>query len=254
MNMNVKPPARTAEEQALRVELAAAYRLTAMLGMDDLVYAHLSARVPGPDMHFLLNPYGMLYEEITASSLIKVDQNGDVVEGNPDYPHNPTGFVIHSAVHRSGDDRVCVFHAHPIHAMAVASLECGLLPMSVWAMQFHNRLSYHDYEGPPVRLDERDRILAKLGTNQAMLMKNHGVLTTGRTVGEAFIYMYYLEKSAEVQLMAQSAGTLTIPSEDVAEYSAKLRYSEEQLTAAHGELEWRALVRKLDRIDPSYRN
>ena len=144
MNVNVVGRAMpwSVEEQKLRVELAAAYRLTAKMNMDDLVYTHLSARVPGPDMHFLLNPYGMMFDEVTASSLVKVDQEGSIVGDPGPYPHNPTGFVIHSAVHRSNDDRVCVFHAHPIHAMAVSSLECGFLPMSVWAMQFYQRLSY----------------------------------------------------------------------------------------------------------------
>jgi ribulose-5-phosphate 4-epimerase/fuculose-1-phosphate aldolase len=245
----------SAEESKLRVELAAAYRLTARLGMDDLIYTHLSARVPGPELHFLLNPYGMLFSEVTASSLIKVDQNGEMVEPDDRWVHNPTGFVLHSAIHRSGDHRVCVFHGHPIHAMAVSSLECGLLPLTVWAQQFYKRVSYHPYEGPPVRLDERDRVLANMGDTQAMLMQNHGVLTTGRTVAEAFILMYYLEKSCEVQLKAQSSGQkLIIPSEEISEYSARLRYSEEQLTANPGALEWQALVRKLDSEDPSYRN
>jgi ribulose-5-phosphate 4-epimerase/fuculose-1-phosphate aldolase len=243
------------EERQLRVELAAAYRLVAKLGFDDLVHTHLSARVPGEDIHFLLNPYGMLFDEITASSLIKVDINGDVVESDGRFPHNPAGFVMHSAVHRSADDRACVFHAHSINAMAVSSLECGLLPMALWCMSYYDRLSYHDYEGPPVRLDERDRIIAKLGTTQAMLMKNHGILTCGRTCAEAFIYLYYLEKACEVQIKAQSTGQkLIIPTHEVCEYTAALRYSDVQHTGTPGDIEWKALMRKLDREDPSYRN
>lgn len=243
------------EETQLRIELAAAYRLTAKFGMDDLIYAHLSARVPGPDMHFLLNPYGMLFSEVTASSLIKVDQDGKMVDADDLWVHNPTGFVLHSAVHRSGDDRVCVFHAHPINAMAVSCLKGGLLPLTVWAQQFYKRVSYHPYEGPPVRLDERDRILKNLGDTQVMLLENHGVFVTGRTVAEAFVLMYYLEKSCEVQLKAQSAGQeLILPTAEVSEYSARLRYSDEQLTANPGALEWQALVRQLDREDPSYRD
>ncbi len=255
--MNVATPIAkkakwSAEEAKLRVELAAAYRLTAKLGMDDLIYTHLSARVPGPELHFLLNPYGMLFSEITASSLIKVDQNGEMVEPDDRWVHNPTGFVLHSAVHRSGDDRVCVFHAHPIHAMAVSCLEGGLLPLTVWAQQFYKRVSYHPYEGPPVRLDERDRLLANLGDTQVMLMENHGGFVTGRTVAETFILMSYLEKSCEVQLKAQSSGQkLIMPSEEVSESAARLRYSEEQLTANPGALEWQALPRKLDREDPA---
>lgn len=243
------------EEAKLRIELAAAYRLTAKFGMDDLIYTHLSVRVPGPNLHFLLNPYGMLFSEVTASSLIKVDQDGKIVDAPDRWVHNPTGFVLHSAVHRSGDDRVCVFHAHPINAMAVSSLKGGLLPLTVWAQQFYKRVSYHPYEGPPVRLDERDRLLANLGDTQVMLMENHGVFVTGRTVAEAFVLMYYLEKSCEVQLKAQASGQqLIMPSEEVSEYSARLRYSEEQLTADPGALEWQALVRKLDSEDPSYRD
>lgn len=248
-------PKWSAEEEKLRIELAAAYRLTAKFGMDDLIYCHLSARVPGPEMHFLLNPYGMLFSEVTASSLIKVDQDGRMVDAKDKWVHNPTGFVLHSAIHASGDDRVCVFHSHPIHAMAVASLECGLLPLTVWAQQFYKRISYHPYEGPPVRLDERDRLVANLGDNQAMLMHNHGVFVTGRTVAEAFVLMYYLEKSCEVQIKAQCTGEkLIFPSQEVSEYSARLRYSEEQLTADPGALEWQALMRKLDNEDPSYKN
>jgi len=250
-----KNPKWSPQETKLRIELAAAYRLTAKFGMDDLIYTHLSARVPGPELHFLLNPYGMLFSEITASSLIKVDQNGEMVEPDDRWVHNPTGFVLHSAIHRSGDDRVCVFHAHPINAMAVSCLECGLLPLTVWSQQFYKRISYHPYEGPPVRLDERDRVLANMGATQAMLMQNHGVLVTGRTVAEAFILMYYLEKSCEVQIKAQLSGQkLIVPSEEISEYSARLRYSEEQLTANPGALEWQALVRKLDSEDPSYRD
>jgi ribulose-5-phosphate 4-epimerase/fuculose-1-phosphate aldolase len=242
------------EEAELRVELAAAYRLTAKLGMDDLIYTHLSARVPGPDLHFLLNPYGMLFSEVTASSLIKVDQDGKIVDADDRWVRNPTGFVLHSAVHRSGDDRVCVFHTHPINAMAVSCLKGGLLPLTIWAQQFYKRVSYHAYEGPPIRLDERDRILANLGNTQVMLLENHGVFVTGRTVAEAFILMYYLEKSCEVQLKAQATGQeLIMPTEEVSEYSARLRYSEEQLTADPGALEWQALIRQLDSEDPSYR-
>lgn len=247
---------RSPEEIQLRIDLAAAYRLVARLGFDDLVYTHLSARVPGPDLHFLLNPYGLMFDEITASSLIKVDINGEVIDsGEGHWLHNPAGFVMHSAIHRSADERACVFHAHPINAMAVSSLECGLLPMSLWSMPYYQRVSYHDYEGPPVRLDERDRIIARLGNTQAMLMRNHGILTTGRTCAEAFTYMYYLEKACEVQIKAQSTGQkLIIPDHDVCEYSAQLRYSDIQHTATPGAIEWQALLRKLDREDPSYRD
>jgi ribulose-5-phosphate 4-epimerase/fuculose-1-phosphate aldolase len=258
MNMAVAVPQASkwsSEEYQLRCELAAAYRLMARFGLDDLIHTHQSVRLPGPEMHFLLNPYGMMFSEITASSLIKVDLNGEVVESTGEFPHNPAGFVIHSAIHRSGDDRVCVFHSHSANAMAVSSLECGLIPMSLFALQFYQRLSYHDYEGPPIRLDERDRIIARLGNTKAMLMKNHGILTVGRTVAEAFIYMYYLERACEIQVKAQSTGQkIVIPSTEVCEYTAKMRYSEEQHTATPGALEWQAMMRKLDSEDTSYRN
>ncbi|MFG1358402.1 class II aldolase/adducin family protein [Xanthobacter pseudotagetidis] len=259
MNVAVNVPSSSRwspEETQLRIELAAAYRLTAKLGLDDLVYTHLSARVPGPENHFLLNPYGLMFDEITASSLIKVDVNGEVVDaGTGQWLHNPAGFVLHSSLHRSGDERACVFHCHSVNAIAVSSLECGLIPMSLWALSYYDRLAYHDYEGPPVRLDERDRIIARLGDHQAMLLRNHGILTTGRTCAEAFIYMYYLERACEIQVKAQSTGQkIVIPSPDICEYTASLRYSDIQHTGNPGAIEWQALMRKLDREDPSYRD
>lgn len=259
MNVSTKIKSQSrwsAEEKQLRIDLAAAYRLAAKLGLDDVVYTHLSARVPGSDNHFLLNPYGMMFEEITASSLLKVDIDGNIVDkGAGEWLHNPAGFVIHSAIHRAADERVCVFHAHSVNAMAVAALECGLVPMSQFSLQFYQRISYHDYEGPSLRLDERDRIIERLGNTQVMLMRNHGILTTGRTCAEAFIYMYYLEKACEVQLKAQASGqNIITPDHEVCEYTAQLRYSEAQHTGNPGAVEWQALLRKLDREDPSYRD
>lgn len=243
----------SAEEYALRCDLAAAYRLVAYYGMADMVYTHLSVRVPGPQTHFLINPYGMMFEEVTASSLIKVDLDGELVNES-EWPHNPAGFTIHSAVHMSGDDRHCVFHCHSINAMAVAALECGLLPISQFSIPYYNRVSYHDYEGPSLNSEERVRLLENLGGNRSMILRNHGLLTVGRTIPEAFVLMYYLEKSCEIQIKAQSANSkILVPSHEVNEYSAQMRYSEAQHTGSPGALEWQALIRKLDRMDPSYR-
>lgn len=253
-NITVSAP-WSEEERRLRVDLAAAYRLVAKFGMSDLVYTHLSARVPGPDITFLINPYGMMFEEITASSLIKVDARGEPVEDTHGWPTNPAGFNIHSAVHLSGSDRHCVFHCHSINAMAVAALECGLLPISQFSIPFYNRVSYHDYEGPSLDPGERQRLLADLGDNKAMILRSHGLLTVGSTVAEAFVLMYYLEKSCEIQVKAQGTGAkVIVPSHEVCEFSARERYSETQMTASPGALEWPALLRKLDREEPGFRD
>lgn len=241
------------QEYELRRDLAAAYRLAALYGMADMVYTHFSVRVPGPKVEFLINPYGMMFEEITASSLIKVDIDGELI-GESEWFHNPAGFTIHSAVHQSGDDRHCVFHCHSINAMAVAALECGLLPISQFSIPYYNRVSYHDYEGPSLNLEERGRLLKNLGENRSMILRNHGLLTVGRTIPEAFILLYYLEKSCEIQVKAQGTdSSLIVPSHEVNEYSAQMRYSEAQHTGSPGAIEWQALLRKLDRMDPSYR-
>ncbi|CAN5540921.1 class II aldolase/adducin family protein [soil metagenome] len=241
------------QEYALRKDLAAAYRLAAHFGMADMVYTHFSVRLPGPEPVFLINPYGMMFEEITASSLIKVGIDGEVI-GDSEWPHNPAGFTIHSAVHMSGDDRHCVFHCHSVNAMAVAALKCGLLPISQFSIPYYNRVSYHDYEGPSLNLEERGRLLQNLGNNRSMILRSHGLLTVGKTIPEAFILLYYLEKSCEIQIKAQSTNTeIIVPSAEVNEYSAQLRYSEAQHTGAPGAIEWQALLRKLDRMDDSYR-
>ena len=236
-------------ERELRIQLAAAYRLIAQFKMTDLISTHLSVRLPGPEHHFLINPYGMMFHEITASSLVKIDLEGNIL-GDSKWSINPAGFVIHSAIHAAREDLTCVLHTHTRYGMAVSALECGLLPVSQFAMQFYNRVAYHDYEGVALELDERERLVRDLGDKKAMILRNHGLLTAGRTIPEAFYLMYYLDRSCEVQITAQSAGTkLVIPPHSVCEHSALQQQSDNL-----GELEWSALTRMLDREDPSYRH
>lgn len=236
-------------ERELRVQLAAAYRLIDNFQMSDLIYTHISVRIPGPEHHFLINPYGMMFHEITASSLVKVDLHGNIV-GESEWTVNPAGFVIHSAIHAARQDLHCVLHTHTKCGMAVSALECGLLPISQFSLQFYNRVAYHDYEGVALNLDERKRLVADLGDKKVMILRNHGLLTAGRTIPEAFILMFYLNRSCEVQIAAQSAGSpLVMPTDDVCEYAAMQQDIEDL-----GQLEWPAFIRLLDRQDPSYRN
>ncbi|MCA8928322.1 MAG: class II aldolase/adducin family protein [Alphaproteobacteria bacterium] len=251
-------PATT--ERDIRVELAAAYRLVDYFGWCELFYGHLTARVPGSESHFLINPYGLNYDEVTASNLVKIDVDGNVVEDSP-YPVNKAGFVIHSAIHMVQDsDNHVVMHTHTRAGMAIAALEEGLLPISMNATMFHERLSYHDYEGPSFYLDERERLQQSLGRNKALILRNHGLLTTGQTVPEAFMRLYRLERSAQVQIDAGAAGKLRLVGDNVA---ARSRDDVESFIADgthngggldYGRLEFAALMRKLDRIDPGYRD
>lgn len=243
-------PAKPAlSESELRIQLAAAYRLTAKFGMSDLVYTHLSVRLPGPELHFLINPYGLQFHEITASSLVKIDVNGNIVQQS-DWLVNPAGFVIHSAIHLARQDVSCVMHTHSRYGTALSALKCGLLPISQFAMQYYQRLAYHDYEGVSLSLDERERLVKDMADKKAMILRNHGLLTVGRTIPEAFVLMYYLEKSCEVQILAQSTSSeLVIPPDQVCEHSAAQQEIED-----YGQLEWQALTRMLDQEDPSYRN
>ena len=244
---------REKTEEELRVQLAAAYRIFDYLGWCELIYAHISMRVPGPEHHFLINPYGLRYDEVTASSLVKIDLDGNIVEPT-DFPFNPAGFVIHSAIHAHREDAHCVMHTHTRAGMAVAALECGLLPISMNATSFHNDLAYHDYEGSTLYLKERKRLASELGSKHAMILRNHGLLTVGRSVPEAFLYLYRLERACQVQLDSMACGTeLTIPSEDVIERSASQMREFERHVDDVGELEFNALTRLLDKQDPSYR-
>lgn len=243
------------EEWALRVQLAACYRLIARFRMTDLIFTHISARLPGPEHRFLLNPYGLMFEEITASNLVVVDLEGQVLSANR-YSANPAGFVIHSAIHGAREDAQCVLHTHTRAGVAVSTLKCGLLPINQFALQFYNRVAYHDYEGIALDLDERARLVADLGDKQVMILRNHGLLTVGRSIPEAFILMFYLERSCEVQIAAQSTGSeLILPSPEVC------AHTERQYNGVHNSgdeegwaLTWSALLRTLDREDPSYKD
>lgn len=243
-------------EWVLRRQLAAAYRLVDHFGWTELIYGHLTARVPGEAPHFLINPYGLNYDEVTASNLVKIDLDGKIVEPSQ-YPVNYAGFVIHSAVHMAHAERhKVVMHTHTRAGMAVCALKDGLLPVSMVATAFHGKLSYHDYEGPSLDLDERERLLANLGNNQAMMLRNHGLLTTGRSVPEAFLRLYRLERACQIQLDAAAAGTLNVLGDNLAAKSGADmdRFSEMESAAGVGDLEFAALVRKLDKVDASWRH
>ena len=243
-------PAAPPSERELREDLAACYRLIAHFGMDDTIYTHITARLPGDGHGFLINPYGMAFDEITASSLVKIGVDGEKLEDSP-WPVNPPGFVIHSAVHMGRDDVGCVIHTHTVAGMAVAASASGLLPLSQWSLEFHDRLAVHEYEGIATELDERERLVRDLGARNAMLLRNHGLLTAGRTVAEAFYYMYYLEQACRVQVAAQSSGAALRPvGANLAEHVAR----QSEVGAGKGERLWLAMRRKLDRLDPSYRD
>jgi ribulose-5-phosphate 4-epimerase/fuculose-1-phosphate aldolase len=239
-----------AEWQA-RVDLAAAYRLVALYGWDDLIFTHISARVPDSEHHFLLNPYGMMFEEVTASSLVKVDLAGNKVTDSP-YFINPAGFTIHSAVHAARADALCVMHLHTDYGIAVSAQKDGLLPISQQAMLALASLAYHDYEGLALNEEEKPRLVADLGDKSHMILRNHGLLTVGRTAAEAFLAMFLLERACKIQILAQSGrGELVTVPETI------LRSAESQVKAVTmgqgAALTWPGLLRKLDRIDPSYR-
>jgi ribulose-5-phosphate 4-epimerase/fuculose-1-phosphate aldolase len=238
-------------EWELRCDLAAAYRLIAHFGMDDLIYTHLSVRLPGEQHRFLLNPYGLMFDEITASSLVAVDPEGHAIEEEEESKINNAGFTIHSAVHMARDDAQCVMHTHTTAGMAVAAQEQGLLPLNQMSMEFYGRTSYHDYEGVALDLDERDRLVRDLGSNSAMILRHHGLLTTGRTVAEAFHYMYYLEQACRIQIAATQGGQkVTVPSAEVSAHTAAqfAGWSDNK-----GQRPWLALRRLLDRKSPDYK-
>jgi ribulose-5-phosphate 4-epimerase/fuculose-1-phosphate aldolase len=240
-------------EWTLRVQLAAAYRVAAHLGWEELIYTHISARVPGSHHHFLINPYGLRFDEVTASSLVKVDSDGNPV-GAQSYQANKAGFIIHSAIHMAREDAQCVWHMHTLAGMAVSAQDEGLLPVHMYSHNFWNRASYHEFEGPSMRLDERARLVKSFGLeNQALILRNHGLLTVGTTIPEAFIRFWRLNRACEIQLAAQAA-KLRLPSPEVCEASYEM--GEEFLTdqAELGMLEFKALVRKIEQKDASYKN
>ena len=238
-------------EWELRCDLAAAYRLIAHFGMDDLIYTHLSVRMPGEDHRFLLNPYGLMFDEITASSLVAVDPDGHAIEEEEESKINNAGFTIHSAVHMARDDAHCVMHTHTTAGMAVAAQDQGLLPLNQMSMEFYGRTSYHDYEGVALDLDERDRLVRDLGGNSAMILRNHGLLTTGRTVAEAFHYMYYLEQACRIQIAATQGGQKVTPVPDAVAAHTAAQFA--SWSDAKGQRPWAALRRRLDRESPDYK-
>ena len=237
-------------ERKMRVDLAACYRLIAMNGMDDLLATHISARVPGPADHFLINPYGLLFDEITASSLVRIDQAGNKIGSNP-FPVNPAGFTIHSAIHSARDDAQCVLHTHTRAGIAVSAQKCGVLPISQQSTFVLGSLAYHDYEGVALRDDEKPRLQADLGEANYLMLRNHGLLTVGKTIADAFLAMYTFENTCRIQIDAQAGGELThVHPAIVTGIGSVLKVVTAGLGAG---LVWPALLRKLDRADPSYR-
>jgi ribulose-5-phosphate 4-epimerase/fuculose-1-phosphate aldolase len=241
----------SSEEWQARVDLAAAYRLVAHYGWDDLIFTHISVRVPGPEHHFLINPYGMLFDEISASSLVKVGLDGKVMMDTP-YFINPAGFTIHSAVHAAREDALCVMHLHTESGIAVSAQKGGLLPISQPSLICLTSLAYHDYEGLALDEDEKPRLVADLGTKTYLILRNHGLLTVGRTPADAFLAMFTLERACRIQILAQSGGggLVLVREPIITRVSGQL----EAVTVGLGaQLAWPGLLRKLDRIDPSYK-
>ncbi|MCG8519855.1 MAG: class II aldolase/adducin family protein [Pseudomonadales bacterium] len=242
----------SAEEWQLRVDLAAAYRLIALYGWDDLIFTHISARIPGDDHHFLINPYGMMFDEITASSLVRVDQDGNKLDSD-DFDINPAGFTIHSAIHAVREDVVCVMHTHTTEGVAVSAQQHGLLPLSQQSLFPLSNLAYHDYEGVALREDEKARLQADLGGNNFMILRNHGLLTTGGSIADAFLGMYILQKACEVQIRALAGNQPLTPIPDG--IVDTIRQQAEQVTRGMGgKLAWPGLLRKLDRINAGFRD
>jgi len=275
-----RPASRTlrervsAEEWELRVQLAACYRLVARYGMTDLVYNHITARLPGPEHHILINAYGMLYEEVTASSLIKVDLGGNIID-KADHPYsvNAAGYIIHSAVHEERDDAHCVIHTHTPAGIAVSAMEEGLLPLSQTAMRFHGHVAYHDYEGPAFNRGEKTRLVAHLGDRNAMILRNHGLLVCAPSIPQAFNLIYWLEQACRIQVQLLScqrplhratpevveltAGALSgteITLDNEAATNPNVKPGAQRAGSGYGLLEWPSLLRALDRVAASYRD
>jgi len=240
----------SAEEWQLRVNLAACYRLVALHGWSDLVFTHISARIPGPEHHFLINPYGLMFDEVTASNLIKVDQNCKKIIDSP-YPVNPAGFVIHSAVHAVREDIQCVLHTHTRSGIAVSAQKNGILPISQQATFVLSSLAYHDYEGVAIHDDEKSRLQADLGSANFLLLRNHGLLTCGRTIADAFLAMYTFETTCQIQIAAQSGGSELVQV-DPKIITGVAHAMKVQTAGMAGEFVWPSLLRKLDRLDPGY--
>ena len=239
-------------EWQLRVDLAACYRLVALYKWDDLIFTHISARLPGPEHHFLINPYGMTFDEVTASSLVKIDLEGRKVMESP-YEINPAGFTIHSAIHAAREDARCVLHTHSLNGVAVSATKGGVLPISQQSIFVLASLGYHDYEGVALHEGEKPRLVRDLGDKSFLMLRNHGLLTVGPTIADAFLYMYLFESACTIQLRAQAASPELIPIDS--KIIAGAQMAAKQVTRqAGGALAWPGLLRKLDRIDRSYRD
>ena len=264
----------SAEEWELRINLAACYRLLARYGMTDLIYNHVTVRVPGPEHHILINPYGMLYEEITASSLIKVDLAGNIIDKSDHaYSVNAAGYIIHSAIHEARPDVQCIIHTHTRAGVAVSGLEEGLMPLSQTAMRFHGHVAYHDYEGPAFDRGEKGRLVEHLGQRNALILRNHGLLTCGPSIPQCFNLMFFLENACRIQVdmlgcsrtlhhaapavIERTADALSgteITLDNERETNPNLKAGAQKAGTGYGFLEWPALLRSLDRVDPSYRD
>jgi len=240
----------SAEEWQLRTDLAACYRLVAAYGWSDLIFTHISARIPGPEHHFLINPYGLMFDEITASSLIKVDQHCNKLTDSP-FPVNPAGFVIHSAVHEAREDIQCVLHTHTRAGVAVSAQKGGVLPISQQSTFVLASLACHDYEGVAFRDEEKPRLQADLGHCNFLLLRNHGLLTVGKTIADAFLSMYIFESTCQIQISAQAGGELTPVNPQIVSGVAKAM--QVQTDGLGGAFVWPSLLRKLERIDPGYK-
>jgi ribulose-5-phosphate 4-epimerase/fuculose-1-phosphate aldolase len=240
------------EEWQVRQDLAACYRLVAEFGWSDLVFTHITARVPGAEDHFLINPYGLMFDEITASSLVKIDINGNKLNESP-FPINPAGFTIHSAVHAVRHDAQCVLHTHSLNGVAVSAQKGGVLPLSQQSIFVLSSLGYHGYEGVALNEEEKPRLVQDLGRNTYLMLRNHGLLTVGKTIADAFLNMYIFEAACTIQIRAQSGGgeLITIPQ---AVIDGAKRQSKEVTKSQGGMLAWPGLLRRLDRRDPSWRD
>lgn len=244
-----RPAAASAEAARTRRELAACYRMFARRGMDDLIYTHLSARLPGPPGRFLFIPFGMLFEEVTASNLLEVDIAGADVSG-AGVPVNPAGWVVHRTVYEAQSAAQCVMHLHTICGTAVSSQQAGLLPVNQFGITYAGQIAYHDYDGPGLRPEEQKKFLENLGDKRMMFLRNHGTLAWGRTIAEAFTLMHYLERTCEIQVAAQGAGALALPRDAV--IAATVAHAQGVGDASFGRIGFEALLRRLDREDPSY--
>ena len=245
----------TAQEWDQRTKLAAVYRAFARMGWDDLIYTHISARVPGPEAHFLINPFGLMYEEVTASNLVKIDLAGEKVEADEPNEINYAGYIIHSAVHEALENIHCVVHLHTDWGVAVASQKNGLLPLSQFNLFHYGGVAYHDYEGLALDADEKQRLVGDLGVHRMMVLRNHGTMTVGETIGEAFFHMYNLERACKIQIAAQAGGEGDLALIDKAtmkEYQREV--PEGTRFGDYGSLELAAWMRKLDREEADYRN